>query len=326
ALAQEGSLRRPEVLAQQVDRMLKSPKAEAFFEGFVSQWMHLERFDQVGLDSKLLLHRTDGMIHASKREPVEFFKTLVRENLSTATLIDSDFVMANGVLAIKYGLATHYTGDGFKRLELPPDSPRGGLMTQAAFLSSGTMGNRSSPVIRGSLVKEVLLNDPPPPPPPNVPELVAAGTDPLASVRSLVELHQKKAQCASCHARFDFIGLGLENFDAVGLWRDEELVTEAEEAVNIPHRPKKIYPIDASGSLPNGETFSDVRGLKAALLKQQHKVAASIFEGMLCYALGRDISFTDRPHIERTLDELRPDFGIRDMIKQIVGSKPFLEH
>jgi hypothetical protein len=307
--------------------MLDSPRAENFFQGFMAQWMHLKRFDAVGLDSKLLIHRTDGMIHAAKREPIEFFKTLVRENLSASSLIDSDFIMANGVLAMKYGLADRHSGDGFKKVALPPDSPRGGLLTQAAFLSTGTMGNRSSPVIRGSLVKEILLNDPPPPPPPNVPELIAASVDPLPSVRTLVELHQKKAQCASCHARFDFIGLGLENFDAVGLWRDEELVTEDQEAQQIPHRPKKVYPVDASGRLPNGDTFQDVHGLKAALMKEKRTVAGSLFEGLLCYALGRDVSFTDRPLIKQTLDELEAgDFPVRELIKRIVSSKPFQDN
>ena len=325
-LAASGELLQPVVLEQQVDRMLDSPLADQFFKGFMSQWAHLDRFDSLTLNSKLLLHRTDGMIQAARQEPIEFFKTLVRENLPASNLINSDFVMVNGVLAMKYGFAGGYAGDAFTKLQLPPDSPRGGLMTQAAFLSAGTMGNRTSPVIRGSLVKEILLNDPPPPPPPNVPEL-DAGAQPLARVRSLVELHQTKAQCASCHARFDFIGLGLENFDAVGLWRDEELVTEAEQAQQIPHRPKKVYPVDASGELPNGETFKDVHGLKAALMKEERAVAASIFEGLLCYALGRDVSFTDLPMIEKLLNELEPDdFPVRAMIKKIVTSEPFIRY
>ena len=323
-LAESGKLLQPTVLEQQVDRMLENPLAEHFFEGFMSQWAHLDRFDSLSLDSKLLVHRTDGMIHASRREPVEFFKTLVRENLPASNLIDSDFVMTNGVLSMKYGLSDVYSGDSFQKVSLPAGSPRGGLMTQAAFLSAGTMGNRSSPVIRGSLVKEVLLNDPPPPPPPNVPEL-DAGAEPLVSVRSLVELHQTKAQCASCHARFDFIGLGLENFDAVGLWRDEELVTEAEQAQQIARSPQKVYPVDASGKLPNGETFDDVHGLKAALMKEERTVAGSVFEGLLCYALGRDVSFTDLPLIESVLDDLEADqYPVREMVKRVVTSEPFL--
>jgi hypothetical protein len=326
-LAADASILDPNVLSQQVDRMLADPRAAHFYRGFMSQWMHLKRLDQVGLDSRLHLHRTDGLIESSKQEPVEFFRTLVQENLAASNLIDSDFVMVNGVLALKYGLTDHFKGDGFQKLKLPADSPRGGVITQSAFLSIGTMGNRTSPVIRGALVKEILLNDPPPPPPPNVPELVHAGTDPLASVRSLVTLHQEKTQCASCHARFDFIGLGLENFGPLGLWRDEELVTEAQIARHIKKAPKKIYPIDASGNLPNGETFEDVHGMKAALMKEQRAVAGSIFEGLYCYALGRDVSFTDQPLIESALDELEAEqYPIRSMIHRIVTSKPFLEY
>ena len=325
-VAADGSLLDDAVLLEQTERLLSHPRAKEFYEGFISQWMHLKRFDSVGLSSRFLLHYTDAYILSAKQEPVEFFKTLVEENLPSSNLIDSDFVTIDGVLAAKYGLTDQYAGDGFQKVRLPADSPRGGLMTQAAFLAIGTMGNRTSPVIRGSLVKEVLLNDPPPPPPPNVPELIASSDDPLPSVRSLVELHQEKAQCASCHARFDFIGLGLENFDAIGMWRDEELVTDVEHfrQLNNPRAKRNRYPVDASGELPNGETFKDVDGLKAALMKQERAVAASLFEGLLCYALGRDVSFTDLPMIKASLDQLKPDnFPVRAMIKRIVTSQLF---
>ena len=189
------------------------------------------------------------------------------------------------------------------------------------------MGNRTSPVIRGSLVKEVLLNDPPPPPPPNVPELIDSSAEPLPSVRSLVEIHQKKAQCASCHARFDFIGLGLENFDAIGMWREKELVTDVENFSQLknPRAKRKLYPVDASGSLPNGETFADVQGLKAALMKEERAVAGSVFEGLLCYALGREGSFTDLPLIDAVLDALEAEqYPMRELVKRVVISQPFL--
>ena len=332
-VAADGSLLDEAVLLAQTERMLSHPRANEFYQGFTSQWMHLSRFDETGLSSRFLLHYTDAYILSAKQEPVEFFKILVEENLSSANLIDSDFVTIDGVLAAKYGLTDHYRGDGFQKVSLPADSPRGGLITQAAFLAIGTMGNRTSPVIRGSLVKEILLNDPPPPPPPNVPELIASSNDPLPSVRTLVKLHQKKAQCASCHARFDFIGLGLENFDAIGMWREKELVTNAEYFYQLrsARRKRKLYPVDASGSLPNGETFADVQGLKAALMKEERTVAGSVFEGLLCYALGRDVSFTDREIINSNLDELsQPDggrekFAVREMVKRVVTSRPFRE-
>ena len=326
-VAADGSLLEEAILLEQTERLLGHPRAKEFYEGFISQWMHLKRLDSVGLSSRFLLHLTDAYLLSAKQEPVEFFKTLVEEDLSAANLIDSDFVTIDGVLAAKYGLTDHYTGDGFQKVSLPADSPRGGLTTQAAFLAIGTMGNRTSPVIRGSLVKEVLLNDPPPPPPPNVPELIASSDDPLPSVRSLVELHQKKAQCASCHARFDFIGLGLENFDAIGMWREKELVTDAEFFYQLQNtrNKRKWYPVDASGELPNGEAFSDVQGLKSALMKEKRTLAGSVFEGLLCYALGRDVSFTDLPLIDAVLDDLEAEqYPVREMVKRVVTSEPFL--
>ena len=325
-LASNGSLLKKSVLLEQTERLLSNARAENFHKGFISQWMHLDRLDGVGINTRFHLHFTDAYVHSAKREPVEFFKTLLKENLPANNLIDSDFVTINGVLAAKYGLHDQYSGNGFQKVSLSADSPRGGLMTQASFLAIGTMGNRTSPVIRGSLVKEILLNDPPPPPPPNVPELIASSGESLPSVRDLVELHQQKAQCASCHARFDFIGLGLENFDAIGMWREEELVTHAEHFSQLKNRrtKRKLYPVDASGELPNGEKFKDVHGLKAALMKQERQVAASLFEGLLCYALGRDVSFTDRPIIEKALNELEKEkYPVRDMVLKVVLSDLF---
>ena len=325
-LARNGSLLKKSVLLEQTERLLSNARAESFHKGFISQWMHLDRLDGVGINTRFHLHFTDAYVHSAKREPVEFFKTLLKENLPANNLIDSDFVTINGVLAAKYGLHDQYSGNGFQKVSLSADSPRGGLMTQASFLAIGTMGNRTSPVIRGSLVKEILLNDPPPPPPPNVPELIASTGEPLPSVRDLVELHQQKAQCASCHARFDFIGLGLENFDAIGMWREEELVTHAEHFSQLKNRrtKRKLYPVDASGELPNGEKFKDVHGLKAALMKQERQVAASLFEGLLCYALGRDVSFTDRPVIEKALNELEKEkYPVRDLVLKVVLSDLF---
>ena len=325
-LARNGSLLKKSVLLEQTERLLSNARADNFHKGFISQWMHLDRLDGVGINTRFHLHFTDAYVHSAKREPVEFFKTLLKENLPANNLIDSDFVTVNGVLAAKYGLHDKYSGNGFQKVSLSADSPRGGLMTQASFLAIGTMGNRTSPVIRGSLVKEILLNDPPPPPPPNVPEFVASSGESLPSVRDLVELHQQKAQCASCHARFDFIGLGLENFDAIGMWREEELVTHAEHFSQLKNRrtKRKLYPVDASGELPNGEKFKDVHGLKAALMKQERQVAASLFEGLLCYALGRDVSFTDRPIIEKALNELEKEkYPVRDMVLKVVLSDLF---
>ena len=137
-------------------------------------------------------------------------------------------------------------------------------------------------------------------------------------------------QCASCHARFDFIGLGLENFGPVGLWRDEEVVTQVRLAKKLPKSNKKVYDVDASGELPDGTKFKDLFELKKALMKQKRQVAGSLLEGLLCYALGRDISFTDRPLIRQLLDDLEKRqadgrvFAVKEMVKQVVTSQAFL--
>ncbi|MEM1295318.1 MAG: DUF1592 domain-containing protein, partial [Verrucomicrobiota bacterium] len=337
-LAESGELLNPSVLEVQVERMLVDPRAENFFDGFMGQWIHIKRFKDLNLTARILLHWTEGFIDSARREPIEFFEEMVAGNLGIANLIDSEFVMVDGVLANAYGLEG-YAGDGFQKVVLPEASPRGGVITQSAFLAAGTMGNRTSPVIRGALVREILLNDPPPPPPPNVPELVAEGEDPLKSVRTLVEMHQQKAQCASCHARFDQIGLGLENFDPIGMWREEEMVTLVDDVKLLRDGSKKdternwtTFDIDSSGNLPSGEEFQDVKGLKAALMKEERAVAESMFEGLMIYALGRDISFTDLQIIEDSLEHLGKvsegegeRYRVRDMIKRVVTSGPFRE-
>ena len=143
-LARNGSLLNKSVLLEQAERLMSNARAKNFHKGFISQWMHLDRLDGIGLSSRFYLHLTDAYIHSAKQEPVEFFKTLLEENLPANNLIDSDFVTVDGVLAAKYGLHDQYSGNGFQKVSLSADSPRGGLMTQASFLAIGTMGNRMS--------------------------------------------------------------------------------------------------------------------------------------------------------------------------------------
>jgi hypothetical protein len=239
-----------------------------------------------------------------------FFETLVTENLPAANLIDSDFVVINSVLGEHYGISDA-TADAFQKVSLPADSPRGGLLGQAAFLTLGSNGERSSPVIRGALVMEKLLHDKPAPPPPNVPELGAA-TDKPATNRQMVELHQRRAVCASCHKKMDVIGFGLENFDTIGKWRDTETVG------------RNKIPIEPGGTLPGGAAFSDVKGLKAVLLEEDDRLAHELVESMLAYSLGRTIEFSDADAVGAILEHLkRDDYRLRAMVHEIVGSTLF---
>ncbi|MGC6565791.1 MAG: DUF1588 domain-containing protein, partial [Akkermansiaceae bacterium] len=194
---------------------------------------------------------------------------------------------------------------------LPADSHRGGLLTQAAFLVTGSNGERSSPVIRGALVMEKILHDKPAPPPPNVPELDEASDQPMTN-REMVLLHQKRATCASCHRKMDVIGFGLENFDTTGAWRITEKVG------------RKQIPIEPGGVLPGGEAFADVSELKRLLLAHEDRLAEELVESVLAYGLGRTVEFSDADDVEAILAELKPSgYPLRDLVKEVALSPLF---
>ncbi|MEN9576642.1 MAG: hypothetical protein RL077_642 [Verrucomicrobiota bacterium] len=308
--AEDGSLARAEVLQAQVDRMLDDPKALRFFAGFTSQWAALPRFDAITVNEAEHVRFNKGLRHSAYREVLEFCRVLVQENLPASRWISSDFAVVNAHLAEHYGLPG-VTSDAFQKVRLPADSPRGGLLGQTAFLTLGSNGERSSPVIRGALVMEKLLHDKPAPPPPNVPELGAASKTP-ATNRDMVRLHQSRAQCASCHQKMDVIGFGLENFDVIGKWRDTEPVG------------RKQVPIEPGGTLPNGAAFKDIAGLKAVLLQHDHRLAEELVEALLAYGLGRTIEFSDQDAVAAVLAKLKPDgYRVRSMIHEIAASPVF---
>lgn len=308
--AADGSLLKPEILRAQVNRMLLDARSVEFTDGFASQWAALKRFDAITIDESVMFKFNQGVRHSATREVLEFFRTLVAENLPASNLIDSDFVVINSLLGAHYGIAG-VKSDAFQKVSLPAESPRGGLLGQAAFLIAGSNGERSSPVIRGALVMEKLLHDKPAPPPPNVPELGSASKTPLTN-RQLVEAHQKRAQCASCHQKMDVIGFGLENFDVIGQWRDTEKVGNKE------------VPIATGGTLPGGGAFADIDGLKTALLNEKDALARELVESLLAYALGRTIEFSDADAIEAILHELkREDYPVRSMIHAVIASRLF---
>ena len=301
-----------EQYTKQVDRMLESPKAIAFRDGFISQWSELDRYDAITVDNRQFIRFNEGVRQDAKQEVREFFGTLIDENLPASNLIDSEFVMVNSALAVHYGLdLSEFSGSGFRKIKLPADSARGGLMTQTAFLATGSNGERSSPVIRGALVMEKLLHDKPAPPPPNVPELGSASKRPRTN-REMVELHQKQAVCSSCHKKMDVIGFGLENFDTIGRWRDTEKVGNRQVT------------IEPGGTLPDGLAFQDVQELKAALLEHEEDVAEELVESILAYALGRTIEFSDSDDVEAIMDQVRDEqFRVRSLIREVALSPLF---
>ena len=302
------------VYAQQVDRMIADPKSKAFRDGFVSQWAEFDKYDAITIDNseRANFRFNEGVQQDAKREVQEFFGMLMEENLPASNLIDADFVTVNAAMAAHYGLDFPTTKtDEFVKIPLPADSPRGGLMTQTAFLVTGSNGERTSPVIRGALIMEKLLHDKPNPPPPNVPELDKASSTPKTN-REMVELHQARAVCASCHKKMDVIGFGLENFDTIGRWRDTEKVGNQE------------VPIEPGGTLTDGSAFANVQELKQVLLAHEDALAKELLQSMLTYALGRTIEFSDSDVVEALLAKLKPDnYRVRSMIREIALSPQF---
>ncbi|MFT5495283.1 MAG: dienelactone hydrolase [Kiritimatiellia bacterium] len=302
----------PDTYARQVDRMLADPKAVALRDGFISQWAEFDRYDAITVDTREHIRFNEGVQQDAKQEVREFFGMLIDENLPARQLIDANVISINHALAVHYGLdLPNQKNAAFQKVRLPSDSPLGGLMTQTAFLVTGSNGERSSPVIRGALILEKLLHDKPPPPPPNVPELSAASDIPKSN-REMVELHQQQAVCASCHKKMDVIGFGLENFDPIGRWRDTEKVG------------RKQVPIEPGGTLPDGSVFSNVQELKAVLLEHEADLAQELAESLLTYALGRTIEFSDADDVEQLLSRLEGnDFRVRSMIREIALSPLF---
>ncbi|MFT5128568.1 MAG: dienelactone hydrolase, partial [Rhodothermales bacterium] len=271
----------PATLAAQVERMLADPKITAFRDGFISQWAEFDRLNAITIDWQVEPRFNSGVRHAVYQEVREFFGVLMSEDLPARNLIDSDFITINPTLAAHYGIdGVKARDETYQKVMLPADSHRGGLMTQAAFLITGSNGERSSPVIRGALVMEKLLHDKPAPPPPNVPELGSSVKTPKSN-REMVQLHQEQAVCASCHKKMDVIGFGLENFDPIGRWRDSERVGKHE------------FPIQPGGTLPDGSAFADVRELKSVLLDHEPDLARELLKSILAYGLGRSIEFSD---------------------------------
>jgi len=310
-LANSRKILQPETLKKQVVRMLEDPKAKSFYEGYMSQWAELDRLNGISVNLEDYPGYNAGFQHSIGREAIEFFKVLVQKNLPVDNLIDSDFVVVNAFLADHYELPEGDYSNEFEQVKITKKTPRGGLITQAGFLTMGSDGNRTSPVIRGALLMDKLLNTPPPPPPPNVPELAAASDVPVSN-RRIAELHQKQTACASCHKRIDPIGFGLENYDVLGQWRDFENVG------------KKKLPIKAGATLVSGVKFSNLDELKKLLLTQRRNLAKEMVESLLSYGLGRNSSFSDQDAIDEILKQSKAsNYQMRDLIIGIVNSKPF---
>jgi hypothetical protein len=241
-----------------------------------------------------------------QQETELFFRHVAQEDRSILDFIDGRYTFLNERLARHYGIRG-VAGTQFRKVDLT-GTGRSGILTQASVLTVSSYGNRTSPVLRGKWILDNFLNAPPPPPPANVPSLDEDAVGSAASLRQQLEQHRKNAVCASCHARMDPLGFGLENYDAVGAWRTRD----------------GKFPIDPSGALPDGRKFDGAAGLKTILRQQKDAFAECLAEKLLTYALGRGVERSDRPAVRQIVARLAEDnYRFSTLVLGIVNSAPF---
>jgi hypothetical protein len=313
--AAQGERGRSAVLAAQVDRLIESDRFDAFLDGFLHQWLDMERLDFFEFDAQKHRDFDDSMKKAARQEVYRTFASVLRSGGSLRELLSSDYVIANGLLAKYYGLEG-VSGDEFRRVALPAGSPRGGLLGMAAIHAMGSDGTSSHPIHRGVWVAKHLLNDPPPPAPPNVPQLSRLDGK-LLTTRERFEAHQEEPQCASCHRRFDPIGFGLENFDAASLWRTTD--SDTKKGLGT-----KEWQIDPAGKLHGGPEFEDFFQLRKIVADRVDAFATAFTEALLEYALGRPCGFADDELVEQIVSRARAkDWQLREFFQALVASPEF---
>lgn len=302
-LAWKGTLRKPEILKAQVERMLADPRAERFSKHFVRQWLGLDALDSA-------VHVKDSaLMEAMQEEPVAFFKEVLSRNESVMDFLHSDYAVVNEKLAGHYRIHDVH-GPHFRRVPIKPETHRGGILTNAAILAMNSDGKDSNPLKRGIWMLEHVLHDPPPPAPPNVPEVDL--TDPRILKMTLKERiadHRNKAACISCHAKIDPWGIAFENYDALGSFRTK-----------INNKP-----VDATSALFNKQELAGMDGLKRYLLTdRQDQFARAMVHKMTAYALGRPLTFNDHADIDALTVQFRKKGDrLRDLIHLIILSSIF---
>jgi hypothetical protein len=330
SLARDGRLTDPDVLRDQVERMLSDPKATALIENFVGQWLDLRDIDFTSPDQNLYPEFDELLKISMIKETHRFFREILDCDLSVMNFIDSDFTFLNERLAKHYGIPDIH-GQTFRKVSLPANSVRGGVLTQGSVLKVTANGTNTSPVLRGVWVMENILGHTIPPPPDGVsavePDIRGATT-----LREQLAKHRDVDSCAICHRRIDPSGFALENFDVIGGWRDHyRTVGEGTRPEFSQHpitfawiRYRIGRPVDATGQAPDGQSFADIREFKQILLHDQRTVAAALTKKLMTYALGRRIGFADRASVDQIVNQIADEeYGLRSLIHAIVQSEMF---
>jgi hypothetical protein len=329
--AEKNQLHQDDVLRVQTERMIVDPKSRRFIDAFLDYWLDLRRIVATAPDAELYsdYYLDDLLTESALEETQLFFDELLRNNLPARDVVSSDFAMLNERLSDHYGLPK-VEGVGLRRVELPKDSVRGGLMTQAAVLKVTANGTTTSPVMRGAWIMERILGQKPPPPPPAVPA-VEPDIRGAVTIRQQLEKHRTLETCNTCHAKIDPAGFALESFDVMGGWRDRyraEAGTGAPEKGIAKSGQKFTFhyalPVDASGELPDGRKFGDVRELKKLLLADERQIARNLVRQLTVYATGAPVRFADREQVEVILDRAAStDYGVQSLVVALVESELF---
>jgi len=306
AVAESGRLTDSQVLAAQVDRMLADPRASEFAANFAGQWLETRNLDSVKPDPDLFKEWTPQLREAMKTETTMFFDYVLRENRPITDFLNASYTFLNERLAAHYGIPG-VSGAEFRRVELTTDR-RGGVLSHAGVLTVSSYPTRTSAVIRGKYVLQNILGIPPAPPPDDVPPLSDSAGDGKRSMREQLTVHRSNPTCAACHRNMDPLGFGLENYDAIGRWRDAD----------------GVFPIDASGTLPDGQRFATPGEMRTLLVSQLPQFSRTLTSRMLTYALRRSIQPYDRSAVESIQRAVAADgYRLRTMVHQIVESLPF---
>ena len=315
-------LMKPDVMVAQITRLLDDPRSRELVNGFVFQWLGMDRLDFFEVNRPKFPRFDDSTRLAAKNEVYETFAHILQHNAPLSDLLKADYVVANHLLADYYGISD-VKGDAFRKISLPKDSPRGGLLGMAAVSVMGGNGDNTSPVERGAWVLRKLLNDPPPPAPANVPQITRLAGKVLTT-RERLAAHQEDAQCASCHRKIDPIGFGLENFDAVGQWRTEDAYQVMNETGKPVKGASKTWQIQASSALHHGPAFQDYFQLRDLIAAKSEAFAKGFSHVLIEYTLGRPIGFRDEPLIKDMIDAAQNEkLGMRAFIHALVASKEF---
>ncbi|MEM9657336.1 MAG: DUF1588 domain-containing protein, partial [Planctomycetota bacterium] len=315
-LADVGELNDPAKRRAEAERLLQGEGGRRFVKEFAGEWLELDQLPLSQPERKLFPGYDTIVQYSMLEETHAYLATMLHDDLSVVRLIDSDFTFLNSRLSRHYGVEA-VEGDAMQRVALEPQNRRGGVLTQGAILQVTANGTNTSPVVRGVWVGERLLGRRIPPPPDGVPA-IEPDIHGAVTIREQLAKHRSDSSCAACHAKIDPVGFALENYDAVGKWRQRYTTL-------VGGRRKRGAVIDSSDEMPNGKTFRGVDEFRKLVISEPRQIAANVAEQLLAYGTGAQMSFADRGAVEQILDATEASgFGFRSILLEVVNSQPFL--